>query len=193
MYRALGSIPRLQNVHLGLDASDYSVKGDWGDYDDEGDNEDFEFHGAPNKPHFSEFEQQYYKYYNSRLVGGRYARIGHFRDARINSALDQNLARAIFQTIYAGKTEGSQALEQLSVRIVVARERLFAIGNESGAGFYEVLRRLHREWLVKRNIRDNRRDELIVQDADPTFGNNLRLGENELPPWIEPLFRSVWP
>ena len=103
IYKTLASLPKLQNLFLTLDASDCAILID-GDEDDE----------TPNDPSFDDFDQQFFD--DPRGLY-RKPRNGHVRDAFINSALDETLARAIFWSISTAKPSGALPLERLKLRM----------------------------------------------------------------------------
>jgi hypothetical protein len=183
-YKALGSIRKLEYLSLNLDASNQALL--WRDtmsgFNSLDDND--EYPEAPNDPSFDKFDQQFFK---RRYVSWRDPRNGHIRDAFINSAVDETLARAIFSTISSSKAAGSLPLEKL--RIQVSGGGRF--GNGAVVGDVErVVREVGRSWLCKRNLRDDRRDDLIVTELAPreTMNQQVRLGSD-----VEQIFRKLWP
>ncbi|RJE21431.1 hypothetical protein PHISCL_06234 [Aspergillus sclerotialis] len=188
LYRALGSISGLQRLKLYLDASDVTAGAEDEDESDSDENADYPL--SANNPSWSEFDQQITEF---QLGTYKYLRNGHIRDALINSALDENLARAIFQAISIGKSAGSLALEELSLEVTGAG----ALGRCVWASTWNgVLQCLARKWVLRRNIRDNCRNELIVKEVkgNGNYHNDPEeFAHQQLRPYLKPLFRSIWP
>jgi hypothetical protein len=113
-YKAIGALSRLK-LFLKLDASDIFLL-DGYDYEDEA--EGRELPETRNDASFDSFDQQYSEctFFHHWLR----PRNGHIRDAFINAALDQDLARSIFQTIRSGNStdgENSCPIEFLELRV----------------------------------------------------------------------------
>ncbi|KAJ5104970.1 hypothetical protein NUU61_002317 [Penicillium alfredii] len=163
--KKLGSMPRLQSLDLELDPSDR-----WG-YPDK---------IPPTKPNLSEYDQQ-----ACVVPGVGEFRVGWIRDALINSAVDQTLACAFFVDVSAGKMgAGSLGLERLCLKVR-------SVGGlvEYGDDFQGVVNSLNRSWLVERNPRDDCQNIPVVKDR----GQFTWFEEDTLPPWLVPIFRSIWP
>ncbi|KFY95394.1 hypothetical protein V500_02786 [Pseudogymnoascus sp. VKM F-4518 (FW-2643)] len=177
-YKTLGSIPRLQRLSLGLDASDFAVL-----YEDD-DNDDEE-PTIPNDPTFDEFDQEFF----TESFGAYYRkpRNGHIRDALINSALDEPLARESFGAIVSGKPDGALPLEELEVRTYGGCQ--FTHRQGQLLLITTVIDSLSRQWLVKRNPRDDSRQELVVKE----LGGETGADNTPLDSMIEPIFRKIWP
>lgn len=184
-YRAIGSIPRLQRLKLFLDASDVTAGAEG---EEESDSDEFaDYPPSANNPSWCEFDQQITEF---QIGTYKYLRNGHIRDALINSALDETLARTIFRAISAGKPAGSIVLEELSVEVTSAG----ALGGGMASSIWHgVLQCLARDWLIKRNIRNDSRDELILQEVNSERSGKFRYPHDELEPSLKPLFRSIWP
>lgn len=95
-----------------MDVSDYTINGPdaISAFNNNGGGEVLK---APNDSSFDDFDQQSFSKWNA----WRNPRKGHIRDAFINSAVDETLARSIFRTISSGKPNGSVTLERLKVRV----------------------------------------------------------------------------
>jgi hypothetical protein len=175
-YKALGSLPKLRHLSLGLDATGYDVLSD-------------AFVVIPDDPSFDEFDQQYFK-----VLGGhnyRNPRNGHLQDAFINSALDETLARAIFRTISLGKRDGSLPLERLKVRVNGG----WALGQTSRTPDLErIICNLSRSWLVEPKPRDDCRHELVVRELGRQERQTKEARSPQtMPTAYEPIFRRIWP
>jgi hypothetical protein len=113
-YKTLGSIQRLENLTLTLEALNHAIP--WSDalvgYDDDDDNA--EYPETPNDPSFDDFARQFFK---EGYLSWRDQRNGHVRDAFNNSAVDGTLARASFWTVSGGKAVGSFPLGRLRIQV----------------------------------------------------------------------------
>jgi hypothetical protein len=155
-YKALGSIPRLQYLFLHLDASNLAVLSEDGDDDIE----DLDEVAVPNDPSFDEFVQQLFR--GEMFHNYRWPRNGHIRDAFINSAVDETLARAIFQVISSAKPEGSWALKK--VKLLNEGGGKFGTRQHDTPNVMAIIFKLSRSWLVERNARDDSRHEVVVRE-----------------------------
>ncbi|KAI9932454.1 hypothetical protein MW887_008695 [Aspergillus wentii] len=173
MYKLIGSLECLQRASLTLDASNYDVL--WNDGPAE----------TPTDETFDEFDKQFCTV-NSALT--RHPRNGHVRDAIINSAVDQHLASDIFDAISSGKPDGCLPLEELILRV------------QGGGKFWSdtwasaldrMVRHFPREWIVKRNQRDDSPSSLVMTEIRQTDDEDE--DPLDLPPWLEEIFRRIWP
>ena len=187
LYRALGSISGLQRLKLQLDASDVTAGAENEEEESDSD-ENADYPPSANNPSWSEFDQQISDF---QIGTYKYLRNGHIRDALFNSALDESLARAIFQAISIGKPPGSLALEELSLCVTGAG----ALGDRGQSStWHGVMQCLSRDWVIKRNIRDDSRNQLIVNEVKGEgFDDPEAWADQELRPSLKPLFRSIWP
>lgn len=159
-YRALGSIRNLQYISLVLDASNHAILSEdaLADFDDEDDNA--EYPETPNDSSFDNFDQQFF---TRSYMSWRDPRNGHIRDAFINSAVDETLARAIFWTISSGKATGSLPLVKLRIQV-----RGGNLGNNvSVESVCMVIANLGRSWLCERSQTDDCRHEPITRELGP--------------------------
>jgi hypothetical protein len=193
IYKALGSIPRLRNLDLSLDAA-YIAPFEMED-DDEG------IHYAdtpmPEDPSFDEIDQQVF---NPRGVGNtlRKVRNGNLRAGLANGAFDKTLARAIFDTISTSKScekSGSRViLESLKVRTIGVCAFALSPQELRPWEFDSIVHVISRSWSFHRNPRDDRRNEIIIKDTtDEDNGNRIRWKPEILKPEVETVFRRVWP
>lgn len=159
IYRSLAKIRRLRSLFLILDCSDWRVHRD-SSYDPSFDGEDRD-----------KLEYGYMK--------------GHLREALVNCAVDEKLARSIWGTI----REESRDLE--SLRLWTTGAGHFGKGQNNMADGY--LNHLSRSWLIERAPRDDVeilqvkelcRSEREARDAS-SYGAR-RPKETEV-------FRSLWP
>lgn len=107
IYKTLGAINKLQRLISYLDCANRST---WRDPDPEEAEEII----LLEDPSFDDFHQLTVFDYGS---GSFPPRNGHLRDALINGAVDETIARAIFQSISAGKGHNSIPLERLDLYV----------------------------------------------------------------------------
>lgn len=184
-YRAIGALPRLRHLYLDLDASDLELL-----QRPETPKENFE---ARNDPTFNDFDQQYCK---DMLYGhGRHPRNGDLRNAFINSALDENLARGIFHTISSAQT--SCMLEYMEVKVTGGGNFFFADRDEFYGRFYDVLETMGRPRRVSRMNSSSRETKVeLVRGWQPSrlISSSGRTQEpSELHPFAKEIFQRVWP
>jgi len=165
VYKALGTLSGVQKLSLELDPFEFSAA------------------MADDEYRFREFDRQFYDYRSSYSD----LRNGHVRLAFINRALDENLARAIYQTISSTRTSGALPLRKLKLSVTgrgVFRKLVIP-------SIQDVLEHIGRSWLLMRNPRDDRSDELLVRE----LGGYERGGTHRMPLArdVEVVFRKVWP
>ncbi|KXX83291.1 hypothetical protein MMYC01_200299 [Madurella mycetomatis] len=128
MYRAFGKMERLQSLFLTLDCSNWRVH-----------------RGAStDDPLFDEDDHQLYTELHPRL------KRGHFRETFMNCAVDETLARSIWETICHAKV--GRRLE--SLKLYTANGGRFGM-NSSYNDTHEVVANLSRSWLIERGVRDD--------------------------------------
>jgi hypothetical protein len=214
-YRAIGRIPRLKRLFLKLDVSDLfllhgtskdlGIDGDNDDDDDDDFDNDYDNDEeykptrstleVRNDPSFNSFDQQYCR---SRIFHCHLRpRKGHIRDAFINAALDQELARRIFQTI-CSDTSGEETcpLQYLEVQAMGAGQ--LSWNNQSfQRGFHDVLSRLGRTHCVTRNGNEDFKIEVGVTAQVFTSHPIHPYFDNQETPQILPfalkIYRRLWP
>jgi hypothetical protein len=93
-------------------------------------------------------------------------RNGHIRDIFVNSAVDESLARAIFDTISTAKTSARMApLENLIVRPAGGQALyLPSYKAPAGLGLVIFLKALAQEWFLERDQRDDSRDSVYATE-----------------------------
>jgi hypothetical protein len=193
IYKALGSFPKLDTLHLTLDCSNYfpvTIA------DDGTANEEIVL---PNDPSFDELDQQIISrpipYPGPTGPNGAELyldiRRGHVRDALINSALDGVLARAIFSAVSSGKPPGALLLETLAVTTAGGcRFRDNDWGTSSR--FKNLVRKISQSWFVERNVRDDCRHQFVEtrlrsgdREFSTTWGKMFVVGKE--------IFQRIWP
>lgn len=178
LYKALGSIPRLQSILLDLHvAKTYSPL----------DNQEDEEGNVFNASVEDEFDRQVPL--ESLTESLTEACNGAMREQLINCAFDKTLAQSIFDAISSGKPQISLPLEELTVRITDPEDfRLW----DYPMSLVCVLFHMCRPWRVTRNVRDDRRHEIQAEQTVPMPGQLLPLPP-ALEDWLEAIWRRVWP
>lgn len=185
-YKLLGALPRLKNLWLILDASNCALGTEYPDEEYELDDARYE-EQVPNDSRFDEGDKKILP--DIYLDNGIRIRRGFIRDAFVNIAVDESLARSIFTTISAGKPLGPIALE----RMQVCADGGFIFSNHSShclEGFEGLAMHMSQPWLVERNPRDDCRNELIVKSLkryEKYYGGYDPSKE------AEECFKSIWP
>ena len=177
IYRRLGKIATLRSLSLTLDVSQTELFPDSDDGADEPPT-------PPNDPAFDDFDQKIYDVSDYAFLKPR---VGHVRRALMNSALDEALCRAIFQSISSAKPERSVLLDQLKLHI----EGGGNFGHAS-AGISQITEEISHDWLVTRSPRDSSRHMLHVDDLGPVDKSWSKPGES-LPPKLGSIYRKIWP
>jgi hypothetical protein len=190
-YKAIGALPRLKRLSLKLNVSDLFLL-DGYDYEDE--EEGREIPETRSDTSFNSFDQQYcdctFFHYFLR------PRNGHIRDAFINAALDQDLAKSIFQTIRSGNnTDGQNScpLEFLELRVRGAGQLSWDMRG-SEWGFDTVLDKMSRTHRV--TWKKNGEIETEVGDKEEEFISRYTKYENGIPrilPFALKIYQRVWP
>lgn len=167
VYRALGTLSEVQKLSLTLDAFESSAALT-DDIDDEHE--------------FDEFDRKLSKYVfppSFSLLPN-----GHFRLAFINRALDEDLARAIYQCISSTKKGGALPLRKLKLSMT-GHGVITALGSYT---IWDVFEQIGRSWLLVRHPRDDRPDELLVQEIRGQGREGMPIAKD-----LEVIFRKIWP
>ncbi|KAE8160882.1 hypothetical protein BDV40DRAFT_313466 [Aspergillus tamarii] len=193
LYRAIRTIPRLQYLHLYLDVSDASLSRNQDNVEtDIGQEFRRDFNQVrntnskpPSEPSFDEFGNTF----TIKDLGGFYrSRNGHVQRLFKNSAIDSSLACSIFKAISGNNATGSSQLERMIIRLQCS-------AFSTGTLFSHLAHIFPCAWLVERNSRDDRRDEVFATQVAscPYEKTYFKL---KFPGFVEPckeVFRSVWP
>jgi hypothetical protein len=121
-------------------------------------------------------------------------RRGYIRDTYINCALDQPLACSIFHAVSAGKPPGAMLLERLTLTSSGAFH--WDAYTTSSHSFSELSDYMNTLWLVRRNPRDDSRDQLVPTylggryDPDDQSRYHLESGDQAN---AMKIFKSIWP
>ncbi|KAB8269306.1 hypothetical protein BDV30DRAFT_251438 [Aspergillus minisclerotigenes] len=193
LYKAMGTIPRLRYLHLNLDVSDASLGRSQDNLETDIDQEfrrDINpvrstNNKPPSEPSFDEFGNNF----SIKDLGGFYrSRNGHVQRLFRNSAIDSSLACLIFKAISGNKVIGSSQLERMIIRLQCS-------AFETGTLLSHLVHIFPCAWLVERNPRDDRRDEVFAtQVASCPYDETYF--KSKFPEFVEPfkdVFRSVWP
>lgn len=177
LYKALGSIRRLQYIQLQLDVADHHYV-----VDDQG--------NAYTWPClwtlFPPFAECLYQ--TQIRADGSNAPTGEIRARLINCAIDGRLACSIFDAISSGKPAGSLPLEKLSIRVAGRTRYPRNVGCPRQLS--AVLDYMCRPWKVNRGIRDDCRNVLVaVQEPCP---DDLLIPQN-LKHYLFAIWQTIWP
>jgi hypothetical protein len=134
------------------------------------------------------FDQEFSETYAAQRAGyGRRPRKGHIRLAMLNAAVDEDLARSIFDTIANAKPKGDRTLPFERLELAPFRG---AYTEEAS----EAIDVVAQWWLVERDQRADHRDQIIAtenrfsEDLTEEYGPPAGLD-----PGIESIFRKIWP
>lgn len=198
IYRALGSIARLQKIDLVLDCAVFDMLDERG--------------AIRTDPTFNAFDEavsipEREPDIRLRPVLEIYRRSplnGHIRDMLLNIALDHDLACAIFESISDGRShQGDKALALQQLQLVpygggYLGTRRYVSSEDDGLD--DVCRHLGRSWMVKRDIRDGLNGRLIAECGPvnryiwgPRYNSRRRNDPDSMPAYVEPVFRKLWP
>ncbi|KAJ5585068.1 uncharacterized protein N7459_004868 [Penicillium hispanicum] len=183
LYRALGTIRRLKHLHLGLEVSPMDLCRQEDILALPGQLSDFEPSEPPIDPSFDEFD---YEYTERNLMTTYRARNGHIKKMIINSTVDENLIRAMFQVISSAKPPDSLLLETLILEVTGTS------GNDKK--LWRLIDLFASDWHIERNITHGRRQELTATERGGcSLAYNEEIREENLDPWLERIFRRIWP
>jgi hypothetical protein len=183
IYKTLGAVSKLQRLTLTLNTSNVSLIQEGED--------------IPEDPSFDEFHQQFQVIPSYRDSYNYQLRYGHVRDALINSALDETLARAIFNCISSRKAHDAFPLEYL--KLSSSGGSVFGRVSSMGLpGLRQVVLNISRTWLLVRSARDDCRDTVIARELGRR-AREANEASNTHPSYhaawldVEPVFRRIWP
>lgn len=190
-YRALGRLPWLRHLDLTLDAAPPGFFYSW------------DANGV--MTHYDTGIETWFDEQDKHYLDGNLhpLREGHARDFLINSAIDETLARSIFEVIDGAKAKRSDGvapvpLERLKLRVSGGssfKERR-AINSPTGY-VWPFLTAVQRTWLVERDVRDDARDVLHVHETKPWVRTSCldipRVEEEEKSPRWMAIWRRIWP
>jgi hypothetical protein len=201
IYQSLGRIRKLRDLTITLDASCRDVgrildmdeedrKYESGGYDGE----------TENDPSFNEFQAAFYPY---KIGNYRKIRNGHVMNSLINSALDETLAQSIFGVISSSKPATTLPLESLDLYIrnggtfgnaaTLRRNIEIALGRSKLVDINTIFNAVSNSFKIERNIRDDRKNELIVTTLTEPHVLKLSSESRQLEDIAEQIFRRVWP
>lgn len=178
-YKAIGVLPRLRHLYLDLDASDLDLL-----QRPDSPNDNLE---ARNDPTFDDFDQQYCK--DMFYGNAQHLRNGDLRNAFINSALDQNLARSIFHTISSAQT--SCMLESMEVKVTGGGNFTWSDREGYFDSFYDVLETMGRPRRVSKVNSSSRETKVELVEGWRPY---RKVSEpSALPPFAKEIFQRIWP
>ena len=181
IYRSFGKMERLQVLFLTLDCSNWQVtRGS----------------ASMNDPSFDENDHRFYSNERGRL------KRGHVRETFINCAVDEMLARSIWETI--SRDKAGKRLE--SLKLYTTGGGNFG-GNTRYNDISKVVDNLSRSWLVEKGVRDDEdilsvrelgrgareaRDKEVTAFIDRHFKGD-RTGSTLPHHSAVHIFRRIWP
>lgn len=179
-YRALGRLPRLQELYLAVDA----LPPDFVQISTDGGRT---FHtDTVVEPWFDEQDAHYVR-------GHRPWRQGHVRDVLVNNAIDAKLARSIFEVVDGAKLRSPGRPSPLPL------EHLSLYAYENGAleiyGLSHFMGAFRGDWEVDRDVRDDARDVLHVKSLGSGTKSKEQIRDLNLTKYDDlfGLWRRVWP
>lgn len=137
IYQSFGQLVHLRKLFLTLDCSDWRVTRDL---------------ALTDNPLFDEDDRKHYPNGSPNL------RTGHFRESLINCAVDEKLARSIWDIICRNKM--GKRLD--SLKLYTTGGGSFGDAAQYG-GICDMVDHLSRSWLVERSVRDDE-DTVIVRE-----------------------------
>lgn len=185
-YRVLGRFGRLQNLTLFLNTTTPSVPdGQW--EPSKYGNPDSQLHSS-----FDEPEQQSDPWSDDPYASGR------VRDLLVNFAVDEGLARAIFQIISSAKHRHVDLNRHCVPVLPLMSLKICPILKCSSHSFIleghvvQYIRKMYRRWLVERSLLDGSAHILLVTKLNPIPPMDfwVPLSEEAI---VEQTFRRLWP
>lgn len=193
-YRALGHFPRLRHLTLTLDASPPPR------------------HRVPGAPE-SELPAVYTKVEDhfdesdAEIAGPHPYRRGHIKDVFINTAVDEKLARAIFEVVSSAKASNSSPpLETMIIRVRGGSDFCSSYMRPPPRTYLSsFLTNLGREWFLERGVWNDQPDELRAtelskkarEESDRKEGRfepaAPSSGDEGLPYVYTEILRRMWP
>ncbi|KAF2447826.1 hypothetical protein P171DRAFT_429425 [Karstenula rhodostoma CBS 690.94] len=173
--KAIGRMPHLSSLDLTFDASDHTLL-----LPSNAVNEPTNL--TPSDQSFSAFDTESFP---GGFATAKKLRKGHIRDALINSAVDADLAEAVFNTILSAAPDGeTPSLRRLSLKAAGGGD--FGTGT-SNYSITEIVEEVGKEWIVERSGHE---EVLKVRRAE--VDEEIELSESL--GWdVEPIFRRIWP
>ncbi|KAJ5923211.1 hypothetical protein N7454_008456 [Penicillium verhagenii] len=189
-YRNLGRLPQLQSLTIRLDVTTIKLCNSncSGRETPTGSKCVFT---APDAS-FDEFDMRPCKRRAKSASRGPLCRKGDFREMLINHAIDQNLAKAIFENIQSEKEPGTKPLKSLNLLCVGALGlKKDYMGSVWHFPHQEVLSALKRSWRVNRlSTGGLEAEEICTSSPKAETGES---GNDPLPYILEGPFRRLWP
>ncbi|CZT15201.1 uncharacterized protein RCC_12307 [Ramularia collo-cygni] len=155
IYSVIGSLPRLQNVHIILDARNPAYFEEPELWDEE---------EIPTATDFDNWDNEFLG--NWAPEQGLGPRKGSTRKAFINSAIDEILVQRIFEIIDAAKPECSLSLEEVSFTALPGG---YTGDGVTSVGIVDVCDIMAKHWIVRRNPRDDKRDQIDCMEWSGDF------------------------
>ncbi|KAG4439215.1 hypothetical protein IFR05_005306 [Cadophora sp. M221] len=189
IYKALGSMPNLQQLRLKLDCENRTCVRTLA-------NGEIEILN----PSWDDYSQQSFPDEGGPLEIN--PRNGHVIDMLINCALDAKLAEEIFNCISSAKPPGAQRLD--SLRLSIHGGAFFGEPNlpypADANGVLEVVRRIEKAWMLERSdigtleVRELGGESDYYQGLNGLSSTRWMDREQEvLTAQVEPIVRKLWP
>jgi hypothetical protein len=115
-----------------------------------------------------------------------YIKKGNVREALINSAVDEALARSIYEMISQNKT--GRQLERLKLWTKNA-----GIFGSTSYAVDTVTRSISRSWLIERLPRDDREEITVKELAQRAREKHERESRGGLDDVVQEIYHSIWP
>lgn len=172
-YRALGQLPRLQTLTLFLDCSNLPAM-----YNNGVDE-------IPDGPSFNEENEKFFEWSDGIV----YPREQLMQDSIINSAIDESLAKAIFQLISRSKMPGGLPLESLKLH-VTGVERYTAWGLD---GLSNLISVLERSWFCMLCLQNEGQNRVFIEEINKRQREQTERLAETLDDDMKAFFRGIWP
>jgi hypothetical protein len=185
IYKAFAAMSKLHDLYLILDCSITFLSGEDADYDV--DDPDYEAR-VPSESYFDDIDRQIIPLSMPNNSIG--IRRGYIRETYINSALDESLACSIFHAISTGKSSGALPLNNLTVTTTGAFE--FSHNSGWSHSFSDLSDYMNQFWLVQRNPRDDRHDQLVVRYLGGLRDTKMYSRGNPHQEEAMEIFKSIW-
>ncbi|KAK4632095.1 hypothetical protein CLAFUW4_02614 [Fulvia fulva] len=145
----------------------------------------------PTDETFDDFESDWFpeNFYGS---DGPKVRNGYVQNAFANCAIDEDLARAIFEAVAAAK--GTDGLSLGRMTITTRGGADFSLLAQVPEDVRHVIKVLSRDWKLTRCLRDDRREQISVEDVSEKRGSVPRGDENvAISEGVLEVLRRIWP
>ncbi|KAJ5671745.1 hypothetical protein N7507_000872 [Penicillium longicatenatum] len=187
-YRNLGGLPQLRNLMIKLDVTSIKLcNSSYGGTETPAGSKCVTT--APDAL-FDEFDMEPCVRRTKFTPRGCLYRNGDIREILINHAIDENLAKEIFETIQSSKKPGTEPLQLVDVSCVgTVGLKKHHTGSVWCFPHQALLSALERPWRVTRLSTG----KLEVEGMQVSMNLEADGGDRPLPAWLERPFRRIWP